>query len=1096
MKTRTPCSRSLVTKCACLAASRVAVMAVLTFCDPSPAASDILTADERAWLQAHGPLRYAPHVETPPFESIRGDGQVAGIVPEFLAIVARNLGVEIKPVRFATWTEAVEGTRRGEADLLALIRPTPERDKFLLFTRPFLDVQNVLFVNRATSDLRGFAALRGRRVGVVRDYAEFDWLRTYHPEVSIVPVATTREGLLMLALGQLDAMFDTLQVGHHLIAENSLTQLQALPQVFYTTPNHMAVVKDDARLLNILQKGLDSVTEAERRAILAKWTGQLAAPGWRMPDWVWQGSLALLACLGLVTGWNYSLRRRVARQMEQIREQVERETVLERRCTDLVENATDIVYILDPEGNFTSVNPAMERLLGYSREEALRLNLAQIVVPEHRELVRRQTTEILAGDVSTTYEMDVMTKDGRRRTLEVGTRLMRGKERSSQVEGIARDITERKQAELALRESEQRFRLMTQAVPSMTFECDASGTNTFSSDQWCVYTGLTPEESLGMGWAKAIHPEDLADSAARWSEAMRTGTPCELHHRVRAVDGAYRWFLLRLLPMRDTQGRIMRWAGSMTDIHSMMEVEAALREQARFVSTVAGNSPDFITVFDCEQQRYVYRNKELPEFLGFSPYEAKAMADDMFSRLLFPEDTLRFRAHYAALMHAADGEVLTLEYRMRTRAGECAWFLARDAVFKRDAAGRVIQILSVAQDITDQKRAGEARVRLEAELRHSQKMEAVGELAGGVAHDFNNLLTVIMGNTSLLAGEQGLSAQAREVILQITGAARRAADLTRQLLTFSRRQVMQIHPLDLNLVLDGITTMLRRLLGEHIALQCNYGPDLPSVEADAGMLEQVVVNLAVNARDAMSGGGRLTLTTRAETLGTDYAQHNPEGRPGRFVSLSVTDTGCGINVANLTRIFEPFFTTKDVGKGSGLGLATSYGIVKQHNGWIEVASQLGRGSTFKIYLPAAGVKAAAGVPSAESDAGMAGGSETILLVEDDPSVLTLARRCLQRCGYRVIEASNGHAALRVWQERGSEVDLLITDMVMPGGMSGRDLAGRLRADRPDLKVIFSSGYNPEIMAAEPKPPMGDHHLSKPYNASTLARAVRQRLDDS
>ncbi len=394
-------------------------------------------------------------------------------------------------------------------------------------------------------------------------------------------------------------------------------------------------------------------------------------------------------------------------------------------------------------------------------------------------------------------------------------------------------------------------------------------------------------------------------------------------------------------------------------------------------------------------------------------------------------------------------------------------------------------MLSLFRNVTAQRR-------LEEQFRQSQKMEAIGQLAGGVAHDFNNILTVIHGHASLL-GMSDIDDTAARSAKQITLAAERAAALTRQLLAFSRRQLIQPKRLDMNKTVGNMSDMLGRLLGEDVSLQLNYSQTPATVEADAGMMEQVLLNLAVNARDAMPRGGQLAIRIAIVDVDEAHVQRQPEARAGRFVCLSKSDTGCGIPAENLPRIFEPFFTTKEIGKGTGLGLATVYGIVKQHQGWIEVESTLGKGTTFRVYMPFV-ENVEAEKDKAAPKVTVRGGSETILLVEDERPVRELVARLLQNHGYKVWQAASGHEALGVWHEHKKEISLLLTDLVMPGNMNGHELAEKLRAERPGLKVIFTSGYSADIVGKNFKLEPDLNFLQKPYQPQTLALTVRRCLD--
>ncbi len=388
-----------------------------------------------------------------------------------------------------------------------------------------------------------------------------------------------------------------------------------------------------------------------------------------------------------------------------------------------------------------------------------------------------------------------------------------------------------------------------------------------------------------------------------------------------------------------------------------------------------------------------------------------------------------------------------------------------------------------------------ARLSLEAQLRQSQKMESIGQLAAGVAHDFNNMLTIIQGHSSkMLSVETSLPPEMLEPVLAIYGAAERAAGLTKQLLMFSRKNVMQLRPLDLRAVIGDMNKMLCRLLGENIVLEFIAPPQLPNILGDSGMVEQVLMNFAVNARDAMNNSGKLTVNVEAYRPTPQYLEHRPDARPGLFVRLQVTDSGSGMTDAIRERIFEPFFTTKEVGKGTGLGLATVFGIVKQHNGWLEVTSQVGKGTTFTVYFPASEESLPAKAKSATAPKPVAGGAETILVVEDEMVLREMARDFLALGGYRVLEAENGRQAIEVWKQHRGEIDLLLTDMKMPEGVSGMDLAEHMVQDHPELKIIFASGYSDDVVSQEFLARTGSRFLAKPYTYSDLTRLVRECLD--
>ncbi len=386
------------------------------------------------------------------------------------------------------------------------------------------------------------------------------------------------------------------------------------------------------------------------------------------------------------------------------------------------------------------------------------------------------------------------------------------------------------------------------------------------------------------------------------------------------------------------------------------------------------------------------------------------------------------------------------------------------------------------------------RLSLEAQLRQSQKMESVGQLAAGVAHDFNNMLTVIQGHSGMLLAKSSQKSELLDSAQAIYFAAERAANLTRQLLMFSRKNVMQPRRLDLREVVSHMTKMLQRLLGETITLEFRSPSEIPAIQADVGMVEQVIMNLAVNARDAMPKGGTLTISTTPIEVNQAYVLTHPEAHPGTFVCLQVADTGFGMARETLARIFEPFFTTKEIGKGTGLGLATVYGIVKQHAGWIEVFSEPGKGAAFNVFWPA-NVGPLEAKPAEDSlNAPVRGGRETILIVEDEPVLRELAHTILQECGYNVLEASSGLDALEVWAKHRDAIDLVLTDMVMPQGVSGADLARKLLASKPALKLVFTSGYSMDDIDSTFIRSGRASFLQKPYTHVTLTEAIRDCLD--
>jgi PAS domain S-box-containing protein len=453
-------------------------------------------------------------------------------------------------------------------------------------------------------------------------------------------------------------------------------------------------------------------------------------------------------------------------------------------------------------------------------------------------------------------------------------------------------------------------------------------------------------------------------------------------------------------------------------------------------------------------------------------------------REIYPQEAAKYFADDLEVIQSGIPKLGIVEM-LKSRDGKELW-VQTDKVPVSDKDGKVISIVVMAQDITESKQ-------LEQQFRQVQKMESIGTLAGGVAHDFNNILSVIQGYADMLKTDGGLSPPQVDYIEQINAATFRATALTRQLLLFSRKESLQLHDLDLSQSINNMANMLRRILGEDILVQFKFAMRPLFIHADAAMMDQVLMNLAVNSRDAMTKGGQLDIETSAAEFDASDAAKSVQIRPGKFICLAVSDTGTGIAPENLARIFEPFFTTKGVGKGTGLGLATIFGIVRQHHGWINVDSEVGQGTTFRIYFPCVEKMSPQNVEPLKLTS-MPGGDETILLVEDDRSLRASVNITLSRLGYHVLEAANGVEALAIWKQQRDVIHLLLTDLIMPDGMTGKDLSERILQENPKLKVIYVSGYIPEIAGTDLKLQQGVNFLPKPFQSPKLAKIIRDRLD--
>ncbi len=539
--------------------------------------------------------------------------------------------------------------------------------------------------------------------------------------------------------------------------------------------------------------------------------------------------------------------------------------------------------------------------------------------------------------------------------------------------------------------------------------------------------------------------------------------------------GVQGWMELTAFPLKDESGRV---TGILEHVRDISAQKAAQVERERLAAAIHA-AAEIVVITDAEGT-IQYVNPAFERCTGYSHEEAIGQNPRLLKSGEHDE------AFYQELWRTiTSGRVW--EGRFVNKRKDGSLYHERAVISPvRDADGRIVSFVAVKSDITRE-------MRREMQLRHAQKMEAIGQLAGGVAHDFNNLLQAIVGYTDLIMLDPVFQRTHGTELKEIRAAADRAARLTRQLLAFARRETLEMRDLNLNSVVEGMLNMLGRLIGRHIEIEFVPGAQLGTVHADEGQMEQIMMNLCVNARDAMPEGGRITIETENVLIGADYCRTHPWARPGRYVLLSVTDTGCGMDDETLTHVFEPFYTTKDAGRGTGLGMATVYGIVKQHNGMISAYSEKGKGTTFKIYLPIVERPAESVGPKVQGP--VVGGSETILLAEDSDAVRQLAAQVLRDAGYAVFAVRDGAEAEEVFAEHADEIDLLVLDVVMPR-RGGKDAYDAIRKVRPDIPCLFCSGYSENSVHTDFVLKEGMHLLKKPYAPNELLRRVRERLDEA
>jgi PAS domain S-box-containing protein len=638
------------------------------------------------------------------------------------------------------------------------------------------------------------------------------------------------------------------------------------------------------------------------------------------------------------------------------------------------------------------------------------------------------------------------------------------------------DQTESERLRAAAEASERRLRELVQSIDAIVWEADAKTHQfTFVSRRAEQILGYPVEQWLAQAdfWVEHLHPLDREQTLSARLKAMAEGRDHSLEYRVLAADGRQVWLHDTTHVVLDAEGRPLQLRGVAIDSTKEKQAQA----ERTLLITAIEQSAEGVVITDA-QGTIEYVNPAFSRVSGYSRAEALGKNPRILKSGKHDE------AYYKKLWTTILGGEIWQDEITNCRSDGRLYTERMTIAPVRDPRGEITHFIAIKAEVTERKR-------LEQQLRQAQKMEAVGRLAGGVAHDFNNMLTIISGYSGLLLEHPSMAEPLRAYVSEIRNASGRAASLTRQLLAFSRQQVLAPRVLDLNAVVANIEKMLKRLIGEDVELVTVLGESLWPIKADPGQLEQVLLNLVVNARDAMPSGGVLTLETANVEMDSSFARSHFPTEPGPYVLLAVSDTGMGMDADTQARIFEPFFTTKEKGKGTGLGLAMVYGTVKQSGGYIWVYSEVGKGTTFKIYLP----RSEAEVD--ESSPGRSGveaqqGTETLLLVEDEEAVRTLVRNVLRKKGYRVLEASQGEEALEFSELYRGRIDLLVTDVVMPQ-MNGRELARRLVKSRPEIKVLYISGYADNAVWSEGGLDSNGAFLQKPFSPEALARTVREVL---
>jgi two-component system, cell cycle sensor histidine kinase and response regulator CckA len=1048
-----------------------------------------------------------PGSDSVPLEYFDDQGFYRGISADYVSLLEQRLGIGFQVVRSRSVARKQEF-----GDVRPLLAPTPEREKIWSFTSPYLELPAYLITRASARDGLTLSDLAGARVAVVVNYAALDYVAAQFPGVLLDPVPDNRTGLRKVSFGLVDGFVSDLPVATYWMEKEGITNLEVASETGFVYRMGMASRRDWPELHHLLEKGLALVTPAEREEIYHRWVHLAPRPGLGRRFiigaivFIGAGAFALTGVLL----WNRTLQARVARRTEELQILNEANLALARSLD--VERV--LGTLLDTVGQLVPYDSANVMLLegdrlmqraerGYEQRGGRSylgafpvqepfwwepLEKGSVVIPDTRseprwldlpgcEHVRSWLAVPLraGGTVMGLFSLD-KSEPGFFTSEHV--RLAEALAGPAAVAvANARLYDESQRAERALRASEEKFVKAFRSSPvPMTLATFPEGRFVDVNEAFVRASGYG-REALGRttaelgSWPDEGRRRQLLD---KLQQSQRV-TDEEFNYRTRS--GEIRTGLISM-ELVDLGGAPHVLAASF-DITERKRMEAALRASEERFLAFFRLSPIPMSIATLDEGRLVYVNDAYARLTG---YRGEELVGKTTVELGIADAETRSEF---IRVYVETGTIRNREHSFRTRSGEQRTVLFSADIVEIEGAPHV---LLAAVDITDYRR-------LQEELRQAQKMEAIGQLAGGVAHDFNNMLMAITAHCDVLGlelgGGQPVPAEPiRQAVDDIQQVAGKAANLTRQLLTFSRKQSLQPRALDLNTVVEEWQRLLRRLIGSAVEIRFQPGEGLGRVEGDPGAIEQVLMNLCLNARDAMPEGGVLTIATANEALDLPLRTPHGEVAPGRYVALTVADTGMGMDLATRERIFEPFFTTKAPGKGTGLGLSTVYGIVGQSGGSILVTSEKGAGSTFRILLPR--TDGALDAPVERMATVPARGTETILFVEDNDEVQQMAAEYLESVGYTVLTARNAaEAEARADEVGGNTLDLLLTDVELPGA-SGPLLAKQLAAERPGLKVLFLSGqahYALERYSVSPA-----DILEKPFPLAVLAERVRVALD--
>jgi len=1072
-------------------AGLVAAFVLAVAASPAAGQRTLLSEEERRYLDAHrDELTLWFNTDFPPIEFAGPDGRFTGLGADVIARVEERLGVVFRKQASSDWNAHLAALENGECLIAPTIVRTAERERYTLFTRPYAEAPVVLITERSFPGEATLDGLQGQRVVVVSGFATEGYVRERaRGRFDVITAENVPEGLLDVSFGGADVLVENLAVAGWHIETKGVTHLRVAGTTDYAFHWSIGVSRRQPLLFSAIRKALDDIPEAELEAVRRRWMS-LELPSGLDPETKRLLLLTALFALALVLGLavvSWLLKRRLDEQVETLRT-AQGELVAQSERLALAAEATRAgIWEYAPATGQAHYSSQWYAMLGYPAEPrvASLSDWARLVHPDDRPRSQEAFLGYLAqgGQEAFAAEFRMRDAEGSYRWVLCKGRVVErdAQGRPRRVVGLNVDVQAVKDVAEELRRSEELHRSLLSAIPDVVLRTSPTGEIVYVND-------VDAPLLRAWGGREAILGRSIEELLVTEDDGARGAGAHPGLREYRAVGASGEAVVCEVNGdvLREADGRPEGMVHVIRDITARRRAQQALEESELRFRRLCELAPIPMACLALDG-RVLDLNHRFVQVLGYTL--ADLAEPEGWWRLAYPDESYRdqVRAAWDVSMtqaFAGTSEFGPSDLRVTGKDG-----VTRPLQLTAGLIGDRILVGFFA--LTDRARAEEERELLQERLLQAQKMEAVGRLAGGVAHDFNNMLGVILGHAELARLGIPLDHALQRDLEAIQSAATRSVELTRQLLAFARKQTAAPRVLDLDETVGGLIRMLRRIIGEDIALEWRPGQGGWRVRLDPAQVDQILVNLCVNARDAAARQGRVVIETAPVVLDEAWCLEHPGSAPGEYVRLAVTDDGRGMDEATLARVFEPFFTTKELGRGTGLGLATVYGIVQQNGGFVDVQSTPGQGSTFAVHLPRCVASPEVDPVPPDATPPPARG-ETVLVVEDEPAILYVARTGLERLGYTVLTAPTPAQALAI-ATGGEPLDLLLTDVVMPE-MNGRELADRLRTRHPGLRCLFMSGYTADVIAHQGVLEEGGHFLQKPFTTPALASSVRTALD--